>query len=690
MRTLTRSNLVRLIAVLTILSLAACAAPTPQVITEKVEVTRVVEVEGTPKVETVVQEVVVTATPGPTAAPEQVQMMGFPRSETVFAQQLTGRNATPSNFNYWAGWRQQDRGMQQVMNEPLWVDDFEAGKVIDALAAGPAQYSDDFKTLTIKLREGMMWSDGVEITADDLAFTVDFVKQVPTANSSASVSRQVESVKATDKYTVEIQLKEPNPRFHLENFTDLWGSLWVMPKHIYEQFVVDGKVDAEKFNAFEFNPPISSGPYKLHSFDPAGYWTAWEKREDWAKTPTGAIFGEPKPKYVVFTDYGDFTARIIAMTRHEVDMIDLDLPAIRAVTKADPSARGYFAERGWPYIQSNRHPGVGGVVFNTLKAPFDNPDVRWALQLAIDPVSYDMTAYDGAAAMNPLPIVINGPQMQEPYVKPLLQWLENDFTLDLGNGETIKPWDPTAPTRLVEEAVKRGFEFPNDPKAIQEAFGYGAWKYDLEASAKLLKKAGFTQDADGKWLLPDGTPFAFTVYTQDTPGRWSYQNAQAAYTEWKRAGFDVNFEVGDPGQQRIAMGQFDVAGTQTHGANYLENADLFRTFTAFNSQYLEKELGKQQFGHPSRWTNPRVDEILKEIQGSNPTDMAKLQPIGLEMLKLYIQNQPAISATTSLDPYAVSQYYWTGWPSAENHFTVPYHHYPNFKYLLTFIQPTGK
>lgn len=691
MNTKIRRHIVCLMAVLTVMgTLAACATPAPQVITEqvKVEVTRVVA--GTPVVEKVVEERVVTATPALARKAEPVTMLGFPRSETVFAQQLTGRNATPGNFNEWAGWRQRDRGMQQLMNEPLWVDDFEAGKIINALAAEPAQYSDGFKTLTIKLRKGVFWSDGVEITADDLAFTVDFVKQVPSAIYNASVARQVESVKAPDKYTVEIRLKAPNPRFHYENFTDLWGSLWVMPKHVFGQFMVDGKVDAEKFLAFEYNPPLSSGPYKLHSFDPAGYWTAWEKREDWQRTPTGMIFGEPKPKYVVFVDYGDFTSRVIAMTRHEVDMIDLDLPAIRAVTRADPAARGYYAERGWPYIQSNRHPGVGGVNFNTLKAPFNNPDVRWALQLAIDPVSYDMTAYDGAAAMNPLPLVVNGPQMQEPYIKPLLAWLENEFTLDLGNGETFKPWDPTAPTRLVEAARKRGFEFPDDAELIKKSFGYGAWKYDLEASAKLLKKAGFTQDANKKWFLPNGTPFKFAVFTQDTPGRWSYQNAQAAYTEWKRAGFDVSFEVGDPGQLRIAMGQFDVAGTQTHCANYLENADLFRTFTCFHSAYLEPELGKRQYGQPSRWTNPRVDEILDQIQSSDPNDSAMLQPIGLEMLKIWIKNLPNISATTSLDPYAVSSYYWTGWPSAENHFTVPYHHYPNFKYLLTFLQPTGK
>jgi ABC-type transport system substrate-binding protein len=166
------------------------------------------------------------------------------------------------------------------------------------------------------------------------------------------VARQVESATATDKYTVVIQLKEPNPRFHYENFCDLWGSLWVMPKHVFEQFMVNGQVDTEAFFAFEYNPPLSSGPYVLHSFDPPT-WTAWVKRDDWAKTHRGGLWRAQAEERGV--------RRLRGLHRghqHDPPRGRYGRPGpsrIRAAIKADPSARGYYENQDFLY-QSNRHP----------------------------------------------------------------------------------------------------------------------------------------------------------------------------------------------------------------------------------------------------------------------------------------------------------------------------------------------
>ena len=47
-------------------------------------------------------------------------------------------------------------------------------------------------------------------------------------------------------------------------------------------------------------PVVGTGAYKLHSYDDAGFWTVWEKRDDWDKSPTGILYGEPAPQYIVY------------------------------------------------------------------------------------------------------------------------------------------------------------------------------------------------------------------------------------------------------------------------------------------------------------------------------------------------------------------------------------------------------
>ncbi len=91
------------------LIVASCATPpaapaaTAEVITQNIEVTRIVA--GTP----VVEQVVVTATPKPVVQEQVADVLGtFPRRETFIARILTGRVGTPDNFNQ-CGWLEMAR-----------------------------------------------------------------------------------------------------------------------------------------------------------------------------------------------------------------------------------------------------------------------------------------------------------------------------------------------------------------------------------------------------------------------------------------------------------------------------------------------------------------------------------------------------------------------------------------------------
>ena len=675
-RTLTRRDFVRLTAVGTAGVLAGCVAPTPQVIKEQVEVTRIVEVAGTPKVETVIEEreVVVTATPAPTAEAETAGIKGFPRNETLYANQLSGVTGTPTNFNEWVGWKWRDRGTAQLINEPLWTIDPAIGKVIDGLADGPAVYNKDFTEMTIKLRQGVYWSDDVEFTSDDVVYTIQTVKATAGLNFNAQLV-DVADVTAPDKYTVVVKLSKPNSRFHTY-FLDRWGCLWMMPKHVFE------KVD--DILTFEYNPPLSLGPYVLHSFDPNGFWTASVLREDWKRTPTGMLYGQPVPKYVVFIGHSDISTQVMEQARHELDYAELNMDGLRAAMAQNPKARAY--RPAFPFV-FNLDPCITGISFNDAKAPWNNKDVRWALTLAIDIVSYITTAYDGAATMSCMHVSAM-PLLVEKYYDPMQPWLK-DFTLDLGNGETFKPYDPDAPQRLAEYAQGRGYTVA--PEDIKNAFGSGWWKSAPDVAAKLLEKNGFKRNADGKWLLPDGTPWKFSIMTSAQPGHPMTQNAYAARYEWRKFGIDVDVVVDQNANALYLTGDFDVSTAwPSPPGSWGGHVDLFRDLDPYNSAYQEP-LGQNTWGHTSRWSDPAMDKIIEQLKQTDWWgDTDKIVELGTEGLKLLVETMgPALCTFTYPGVFTWDTTYWTNWPGSENLYMMPYPHWPNFKYQLPSLKATG-
>src|SRR5918995_4077533 len=101
----------------------------------------------------------------------------LPREETIIIENPQGTITNPPWFNIWMVARGgNSHGLQQLGMDTLWYIDPDAG--IDgvwdnSLAADKPQYNADFTEMTVKLREGIHWSDGVEFTADDVIFTVE-------------------------------------------------------------------------------------------------------------------------------------------------------------------------------------------------------------------------------------------------------------------------------------------------------------------------------------------------------------------------------------------------------------------------------------------------------------------------------------------------------------------------------------
>src|SRR6267154_1978296 len=113
--------------------------------------------------------------PAPRASAQE-PISNLPRNQTLIVENPEGTIKNAGWFNIWAiNAGGQSTGLHQLAMDTLWYIDPEHGVdgVWDnSLAAEKPHYNADFTEMTVKLRQGIYWSDGVEFTADDVVYTI--------------------------------------------------------------------------------------------------------------------------------------------------------------------------------------------------------------------------------------------------------------------------------------------------------------------------------------------------------------------------------------------------------------------------------------------------------------------------------------------------------------------------------------
>ncbi|MCR6673140.1 ABC transporter substrate-binding protein [Devosia ginsengisoli] len=599
----------------------------------------------------------------------------FPREQTLIINNPDAPPTNPDMFNLWVAGAgvSAPNGLHQLSTDTLWFIDPDAGldgSLYNQLASEPWQYNDDFTEMVVKLRQGILWSDGVEFTADDVVYTVETQMNTPGMVWSAPFAQNVASVEAVDNYTVKFSLKQANSRFH-SLFSVRWNGAWIMPKHVFE------KVD--DVLAYDFNPPVSLGPYTLNSYDPNGYWYIWEKRPDWGKTAI-APYGEPAPQYVIYRSIPSTDSRLIEMVNGNLDMIhDLTPEGMFSLVQQSPTSRGWFP--GFPYAHPD--PTLPMVIFNNQDEKFQDKRVRWALALMLDARAISMASYRGAATLSAIAIPPTGTHPRD-YHGPLQDWLIG-YELDTGT-RTINPYDPTVGLQVADMVRPQfGEAVPTDEAAIRTAFGYGWWKQDIEAAGELLTAAGFTKQGD-QWMTPGGEPFTFTIRTQ--PEGVMNRFGTMAAQQWSQAGVRVTPEA-DPQlfQQTLPLGTYEAAtawSIETWGGD----PDLSFFLESWHSGYVAQPGDRQTPRNWQRWQDERLDAIIEEVRKTEFTSPRNLE-LGHEFVKLMVDEMPVIPMMSFNVFSAYDTRYWTGFPTAEER---PYANivtnWANSKYILTQLKPT--
>ena len=598
--------------------------------------------------------------------------VGTPRNETLIVDMLAGTLTSPEQMNPHLPGAILTAGLNQLIYSALWDINTSTGEMEPILAAEmPEALNDDFTKYKVVLREGITWSDGEAFTSEDLVFTADMLRENDTLVAHGMIVDNLADIEIIDEHTLEFTLTKPTPRFATLFGSDIFGPQFrIVPEHIWSD------VDPTTFNNF---PPVTTGPYVYKDHDPNGNWLLWEKRSDWQDSDLAAFSGEPKPGFVFFRYYGPEERRVLAMAQDDLDVLmDISPDGWQALQNRNDNVKAWFDS--FPYANMD-DPCERGIHFNTTRAPYDKAEVRWALALATGIEDVSLNTFNGMLRVSPLqapPIQI----LMETYHIPMTDWL-TDFALPDG----YKPFNPSVAESIVEQLKFDGVEgLPETTEELKALFGVGWWKKDYEQATKMLEGVGFSKDDDGKWLLPDGSPWTILINAPADFEVLSQRLAFAVANEWQA--FGINAEVrqmqGGPFWTNYSNGDFDL-GSYWWPSSCAVAPDLFHNLETWHEKYVVAE-GENSGNNRERFSTPEISALIDKVT-SLPADDPQVVAIWTEVLQELVKGMPVIDMVGTSKFVPVNETYWTNFASAENYYEGPWWWWTQFKMMMAEIEP---
>jgi peptide/nickel transport system substrate-binding protein len=236
--------------------------------------------------------------------------------------------------------------------------------------------SEDGRTYTLKLKDGLTWHDGQPLTADDVVFTFDAIldeNQNSMFRSNLILGGEpIKAVKADDR-TVEFRLPQVNPAFEATLV-----QLTPIPKHIFENVA---NIEQSEKNLYDV---VGSGPFKFREYKPGEYLTL--ERFD------GYALGKPKLDSITYRIAKDSNAALLALQNGELNVYYVnpqDVPTIEATGNFEilPYSEGRLA-----YLLFNE---------NSANGLLAKKEIRQAISYALSREEMIQTVYSSGEYAEP-------------------------------------------------------------------------------------------------------------------------------------------------------------------------------------------------------------------------------------------------------------------------------------------------
>jgi len=258
----------------------------------------------------------------------------------------------------------------------------------------------DRKTVDVKLREGLKFSDGHPITTEDLAFSLAAMYDERTLAGSWKDSMSVNDKPITTKIIDErnMQFIFPEPVAAVENYLD---NLAVLPKHVLNADFEAGKLaESWKITAAP-ESIVTSGPFTVESAV-AGERIVFKRNPNyWRKDEKGTQL--PYIDQLALEVIPDANQALVQLNQNALDIVDRIRPADYASLLNSPGSVKAFdlgPGLGVDYIwfNLNKTTSDGKPVGNPVKyAWFSDKRFRQAIAAAVDRASICTSTLQGLA-----------------------------------------------------------------------------------------------------------------------------------------------------------------------------------------------------------------------------------------------------------------------------------------------------
>jgi len=269
------------------------------------------------------------------------------------------------------------------------ADDFET---IPGLAES-WEGSEDGLTWTYTLREGLLWSDGEPLTADDVAYTINRSRDEEWFNHFAT-TQNLEAT-AIDDVTLEVTTSVPDPKLPTLD-------VYIVPQHIYEG------ISADDLGTYEATDGVASGPYSLSELRRGQDWTMTANPNYWA--------GEPTIDEVIFRLFTNPDAMVAALEQGEIDAAHNIPSGSVERLEENPDVEVVQGQQGG-FDELAMNAGAGGI--GDGHPALEDVRVRQAIAHAVDKETIVDRVLNGlgepADAMSPSPDREWIPEIEEPF-----------------------------------------------------------------------------------------------------------------------------------------------------------------------------------------------------------------------------------------------------------------------------------